>query len=177
MRNATEQPKGMLAGKAATELGVGVQTLHFYEREGLIPPPQRAHNGYRVYDAPLLEQVRFIRKAQSLGLTLHDVKEILGLAERGRCPCGHVHRALAARLNELNERLKELGSFQAELAALVNRAARVTSEVRRSAVGRNAATRCPIVEEAIAPVQLPRAHSRPRLKGRSKGSNRSAGSF
>lgn len=150
MRNTTEQPKGMLAGQVAKELGVGVQTLHYYEREGLIPPPNRADNGYRVYDAALVERVRFIRKAQSLGLALEDVKEIIELADRGTCPCGHVHTALTARLKEVDERLKELRSFRADLASLVSRAAKVSATARQSeAAGRrHSGPLCEIVEHA-----------------------------
>lgn len=150
MRNTTEQPQGMRIGQAAKELGVGVQTLHYYEREGLIPSPRRADNRYRVYDAALVERVRFIRKAQSLGLTLEDVKEIIELAERGTCPCGHVRVALAARLKEVDDRLKQLRSFRSDLAVLVSRAAKVSATPRQSdaARRRHAAALCEIVEHA-----------------------------
>lgn len=164
-----EQPSAMLAGQAARELGVGVQTLHYYEREGLIPPPRRTESGYRVYDVSLLDRVRFVRKAQSLGLTLDEIKEIVRLAQRGTCPCGHVHRALAERLKEVDERLKELRSFRADLAAVVNRAARVSSDVQRSGGRRNAAKFCAIVEEAAPPARLARAQSTGPLKRRFPG--------
>ncbi|MGQ0714303.1 MAG: heavy metal-responsive transcriptional regulator [Gemmatimonadaceae bacterium] len=167
MSTATELPKGMLAGQVARELGIGVQTLHYYEREGLIPPPSRTASRYRIYDASLVDRVRFVRKAQSLGLTLDEIKEIVGLAERGTCPCGHVHNALAERLKDVDERLKELRSFRAELAALVNRAARVSSDAQRSGGGRNAAKLCAIVEEAAPPARIARVQSTAPLKRRS----------
>ena len=150
MKNTTEQRKGMLAGQVAKELGVGVQTLHYYERERLIPPPRRAENGYRVYDASLVDRVRFVRKAQSLGLTLEEVKEIIELADRGACPCGHVHAALTARLKEVDDRLAQLRSFRSELAALVSRVRKVSSTATRSdPVNRaRAAALCEIVEQA-----------------------------
>lgn len=176
MRNAIEQPKGMLAGQVAKDLGIGVQTLHFYEREGLIPAPRRAENGYRVYDTALVDRVRFVRKAQALGLTLEDTKEVVQLAGRGSCPCGHVHAALAERLKEVDERLKELRSFRSDLASLVKRAARVSADAQRTGRAHNSAKLCAIVEEAPPVVQLGRAPARPPLKRQTGRISRSAGS-
>ena len=169
-------PKGMLAGEVAKDVGVGVQTLHYYEREGLIPPPRRAQNGYRVYDEPLVDRVRFVRKAQSLGLSLGDVKEIFELADRGTCPCGHVHSALTARLKEVDDRLKELRGFRSELAGLVRRARAVGAESTRSrSVTRyGTETICEIVESASTtepsgariPLRLTRRSTRARRGAR-----------
>lgn len=133
--------QGQLAGDVAKALGIGVQTLHYYEREGLIPPPRRSGSGYRLYSPELVERVRFIRKAQALGLLLDEVKDILRLAERGKSPCGRVQAALAAKLHEVDERLVELQSFRDELAMLVHEA-----PVLRD--GGAPAQLCAIVEEA-----------------------------
>jgi len=111
-----------LAGDAAKELGVGIQTLHYYEREGLIPAPERAPAGYRLYTAATIQRVAFIKKAQALGLPLADIRDVLRLADEGGCPCGHVQRALAERLREADERLLELQSYRDERAVLVARA-------------------------------------------------------
>lgn len=123
MDTSTRLPREvMLAGDAAKALGVGVQTLHYYEREGLIPPPSRSASGYRLYTQAELERVRFVRKAQALGLPLHEVKDILHLAEQGRSPCGRVQVALVEKFREVNERLRELESFRDELATLIQQA-------------------------------------------------------
>ncbi len=110
-----------LAGDAARQLGIGVQTLHYYEREQLIPPPERTEAGYRLYTTDQIGRVAFIRKAQSLGLSLAEIREILRLAERGSCPCGRVQQTLSEKLDEVNEKLRELRSFRRELAVLVAR--------------------------------------------------------
>lgn len=138
--------KELFAGQVAKDLGIGVQTLHYYEREGLITSPRRAENGYRVYDPALVDRVRFIRKAQSLGLTLEDVKEIMDLADRGACPCGHVHAALTSRLKEVDERLKELRSFRSDLSSLVRRASAVSSTRSSNGKGERGGAVCEIVE-------------------------------
>ncbi len=99
--------RSMLAGEAAKELGVGIQTLHFYEGQGLIPRPPRTASGYRHYTPEIIERVRFIRKAQALGLPLEEIREVFSLSERGSSLCGRVQAALAAKLAEVDERLRE----------------------------------------------------------------------
>ncbi len=132
---------GLLAGDVAKQLGIGVQTLHYYEREGLIPPPERTEAGYRVYTSELIERVSFIRKAQGLGLPLLEIKDIVRLADHGACPCGHVQKALSIKLAEVNRKLRELRSFQRELAALIDRSAELSERCDEAQI-------CSIVEDA-----------------------------
>ena len=134
---------GMLAGDVAKALGVGVQTLHYYERESLIPAPARTPAGYRLYTPELVERVSFIKRAQALGLALEEIKEVLALADRGACPCGHVQAALGAQLAVVDRRLQELRRFRDDLAALIARAGEL-------ATGSGGANICAIVEEATA---------------------------
>lgn len=131
----------MLAGEAAKTLGVGVQTLHFYEKQGLIPAPARSEGGYRIYTPEIIERVRFIRKAQALGFSLDEVRDIFGLVRRGSSPCGRVQARLAEKLREVDRRLEELQGFRAELASLVAQAAELSKHEAAGQV-------CSIVEEA-----------------------------
>ena len=131
----------LLAGDVAKALGIGVQTLHYYEREGLIGRAPRSAAGYRLYSDAVLERVRFIRKAQALGLPLDEVKEVLRLSDHGGCPCGHVQEALTAKLVEVDARLRELRNFRRDLAALVARSATLRSK-------NDGATVCAIVEHS-----------------------------
>lgn len=133
--------QNMLAGAAAKELGIGIQTLHFYEQQGLIPRPPRTTAGYRVYTPEIVERVRFVRKAQALGFSLDEIKEILALAQKGTSPCGRVQAALGEKLNEVDRRLKELSDFRAELASLIEQAAELSSHGAEAQV-------CSIVEES-----------------------------
>ena len=140
-RKADTDGRRLLAGEAAKELGVGVQTLHFYEQQGLIPRPPRSQSGYRIYTPEIVGRVRFIRKAQGLGFSLDEIKEILGLAKRGTSPCGTVQRALAEKLREVDRRLEELRGFRAELAALIEQSVELSKHEAGAQV-------CSIVEEA-----------------------------
>lgn len=158
---------GTLAGDVAKALGVGVQTLHYYEREGLIPAPPRSEGGYRLYTPEIVDRVGFIRRAQALGLPLDEIRDVLLLAEQGTSPCGRVQRALAGKLAEVDRRLRELRNFRNELAALVQRSANPTTRERR-----NPTTRiCAIVEEA----SMPATADRPRgsvARGRRRDASR-----
>lgn len=144
MGSVSNGRSSLLAGEVAKQLGIGVQTLHFYEREGLIPPPDRSNSGYRLYTPELVGRVGFIKKAQALGLTLVEIKAILQLAEQGACPCGHVQAALAEKLTEVDRRLRELRTFRRELAALIERSAELTMRDEEAGI-------CSIVERAPVP--------------------------
>ncbi|MBA3631893.1 MAG: heavy metal-responsive transcriptional regulator [Acidobacteria bacterium] len=138
----TQFQKGeMLAGEAAQMLGVGVQTLHYYEQLGLIPRPPRTSSGYRLYTPEIVERVRFIRKAQTLGFSLDEIKETFELAKTGTSPCGQVQKVLVDKLREVERRLDELHNFRDELAALIAQAPKLSREKREAQV-------CSIVEEA-----------------------------
>ena len=115
--------KTLLAGEVAAQLGIGVQTLHYYEREKLIPKPSRNSAGYRLYSEQLVERVRFIRKAQALGLSLEETREILQLVDDGSAPCTHVQAALTEKLQEVDRRLAELRAFRKELSSLIDQIA------------------------------------------------------
>ena len=154
---STPRGPAMLAGDVAKQLGIGVQTLHYYEREGLIPPPPRSRSGYRLFTPELVDRVRFIRKAQAIGLPLAEVKDILRLTEEGSSPCARVQAALTEKLREVNEKLRELESFRDELGSLIERAPALREGDRSPHV-------CAIVEQS-PPLQLARAMGAP-LKAR-----------
>ena len=154
MRTKAREHRGLLAGDVAKHLNIGVQTLHFYEREGLLANVPRTDAGYRVYADSLVERVRFIKQAQALGLPLAEVKEILDLAETGGSPCGRVQAALSEKLLEVDQRILELRRFRRELARLVEQA-------EHDYATRDGARVCAIVELAEPPRAM--AHDAHRL--------------
>src|SRR6266404_1446833 len=107
-------------GMVAKAAGVGVQTLHYYERLGLLPKPQRSTANYRLYSADAIRRVKFIKKAQAIGLTLEETKQILDLKERGRTPCGKVAELGERHLREIDMRLAELRKYRRALADALN---------------------------------------------------------
>lgn len=120
-------------GELAERAGVGVQTLHYYERLGLLPEPRRSTANYRLYPPDALRRVQFIKKAQALGFTLEEIKEILCLREQGRAPCRCVADVGKKHLQEIDARIAALQEFRQELAAVVPKWEKATSRQRKCA--------------------------------------------
>ena len=109
----------MTSGQLAKKSGVGVETLRFYEREGLLPKPARLASGYRQYPAEAVERVRFVRRAQLLGFQLKDIKELLALRENPDAGSGEVREKAVAKLADIDQRIKDLEVMRTELTRLV----------------------------------------------------------
>jgi DNA-binding transcriptional MerR regulator len=107
-------------GSVAKAAGVGVQTLHYYERFGLLPKPRRSAANYRIYSSDAIRRVKFIKKAQAIGLTLEETRQILNLKEHGRTPCGKVAELGEKHLREIEIRLAELRKYRRALADALN---------------------------------------------------------
>lgn len=107
-------------GAVAKAAGVGVQTLHYYERLGLLPKPERSAANYRLYSPETIRRVQFIKKAQAVGLTLEETKQILDLKDNGRAPCHRVVELGQKHLQEIEARLRRLRAFHRLLARSVS---------------------------------------------------------
>lgn len=118
----TEQ---LTIGEVAARTGMTPDALRYYDRLGLVLPATRTPGGYRLYDRSGLERLSFIKKAQALGLTLEEVREILRVADRGTPPCEHVRLTLGARLAEVEARIVELESLRATLRRALARSRRL----------------------------------------------------
>lgn len=102
-------------GEVARRTGVGIETLRFYEKSGLLERPGRTASGYRLYDESILERLSFIRKAQVLGFTLDEIRELIEHKRKGENPCKHVRAKVKTRLAELNERIAQMIAYRDEL--------------------------------------------------------------
>jgi DNA-binding transcriptional MerR regulator len=102
----------------ASEAGVTPDTIRFYEREGLLTPPKRTASGYRQFEEPAVRRVRFIKGAQSLGLRLAEIRELLEIQDKGRCPCGHTKVLVERRIEQIDEEVAELRTLRNELDSL-----------------------------------------------------------
>ena len=103
---------GAVAGRA----GLGVETLRYYERLGLLGSPRRTDSGYRLYSDSIFPRLDFIRKAQAMGFTLDEIGRIIQESETGQSPCAEVRRIARRKLAELDRRLKQLRQYRNELA-------------------------------------------------------------
>jgi DNA-binding transcriptional MerR regulator len=112
----------------ADQVGLTADTVRYYERLGLLPPPRRSAAGYRLYDQAAADRLRFIKGAQRVGLRLREIGELLEVIDRGHCPCGHTQALLEQRLTEVDAELARLGALRAELARLLSQGAQQASQ-------------------------------------------------
>jgi DNA-binding transcriptional MerR regulator len=123
-------------GEAARAAGVNVQTLRFYEREGILPPPRRAPSGYRQYGDDAVRIVSFVKRAQELGFTLREAKELLRLRAAGPKRAAAARAAAASKLDDIDKKVRDLNAIRAALTSLVD----------ACACADGGAVRCPILE-------------------------------
>jgi len=137
-------------GAVAKAAGVGVQTLHYYERLGLLPKPERSAANYRLYPPDVVRRVQFIKKAQAIGMTLEEAKQVLDLKDHGREPCRQVADLGEKHLREINARLKQLRTYRTALAQAV-RAWRKENLSQRHCAGEF----CDLIEQLSVGQKIP----------------------
>jgi MerR family transcriptional regulator, copper efflux regulator len=110
-------PSGLKIGELASSVGVSTDTVRYYERLNLLPHAGRTHSGYRVYSEEDIERLRFIKQAQTLGLSLEEIKGLLPERGSGLAECQRVRDLLDVKLEELDNKIAEARDFRAMLAA------------------------------------------------------------
>jgi Hg(II)-responsive transcriptional regulator len=108
----------MTRGEVARRAGVGGETVRFYEREGLLDEPRRTRSGYRQYDAAALARLKFIRRAQELGFSLREIRDLLALRLDDEADCTDVQQRAERRLAEVRARIRDLRRMEARLKEL-----------------------------------------------------------
>src|SRR3954454_22199301 len=93
---------GMRVAELASTVGLAPDTIRYYERAGLLPPPERTAAGYRSYGAGAVDRLRFIRGAQRLGLRLGDIRDRLAIRDTGTCPGEPAEQLLRRRMAEVD---------------------------------------------------------------------------
>jgi Cu(I)-responsive transcriptional regulator len=113
-------------GELGRATGAKVETIRYYERIGLLPPPARTGGNYRAYAQPHLDRLTFIRRGRDLGFSLDDVRELLRLSDDRRRPCGEIDRIARRRLAEVERKLADLTMLRSELRQLIDQCQRGT---------------------------------------------------
>jgi DNA-binding transcriptional MerR regulator len=109
---------GLTIGKFAAAEGVGVETVRFYQRQGLLARPERQRSGYREYTDDDRSRLAFIRRARALGFTLAEIRDLLGPAQARST--GDIVRAAETRLEAVDRQLNELARLRCRLRQLVH---------------------------------------------------------
>jgi MerR family mercuric resistance operon transcriptional regulator len=122
-------------GSLAKSAGVNVETIRYYERRGLLRRPVRPPSGYRKYLIEAIKQVRFIKRAQGLGFSLGEIKELLNLGSEAQADCAEVLSLARCKVAELESKIKTLEAMKTALGKLT-----------RDCPGTGGLSRCPIWE-------------------------------
>jgi|JTFN01.1.fsa_nt_gb MerR family mercuric resistance operon transcriptional regulator len=132
-------------GELARRSGLSVETLRYYERRGLIPPPERLPSGYRVYPPAIVQRLAFIRRCKALGFTLDETRDLLQLQQHPELESAAVKQRVEQRMTEIRSKVQDL---QRILAALEGLSALCDGE--------GSAAECPILAFLEQDEELPR---------------------
>jgi DNA-binding transcriptional MerR regulator len=121
-----DHPRSQLRiGELAAECGLNPKTVRYYEAIGLLTPAGRTDAGYRFYTPRHAQRLAFIRRAQSLGLSLAAIADILAVRDAGGAPCRRVRALAEAKVVEIDRQLDGLQALRRELTSLAARASEV----------------------------------------------------
>jgi MerR family copper efflux transcriptional regulator len=128
--------KPMTIGQVAKLAGVGVETIRFYEREGLLNKPKRKLSGYRMFGPDVVNRIRFIKNVKELGFSLKEIRELLFLRVDSRGTAAEVKRRVDSKIDQIDRRISDLKKVRSALA-----------QVSRSAgKGSSSKGECPLLE-------------------------------
>jgi MerR family transcriptional regulator, mercuric resistance operon regulatory protein len=141
--------RGLQIGQVARETGLTVDAIRFYEKQRLLKHPSRTEGGFRLFAGRDVENIHFIRRAQELGFSLKEIRELLVLQSEDVTACSHVRDLLRTKLGAVREKISELQKLEGQLSADLKKC---EGTLRR---GEHAAhTRCPVLEEISAPIDV-----------------------
>lgn len=131
--------KALTIGQVARRTGVGVETVRFYERQGLLEEPARKDSGYRQYEGGVVARLHFIRRAKELGFSLKEIKELLALRVDPTTTCAEVKNRAEAKLADVETKIQALRRMQ-----------KVLQKLTTACSGRGPTSECPILD-ALGP--------------------------
>lgn len=127
--------KPLTAGLIAQKAGINLETVRYYERRGLLPQPPRSAAGYRMFPPEAARRLRFIKRAQDLGFSLQEIRELLALRTSSRTSTEEVRKRAQAKIADITRKIKTLSSMKKTLQKLV-----------QSCSGCAPISKCPILE-------------------------------
>ena len=126
---------GLTIGAVAQQGGVNLQTVRYYEREGLLPAPPRRASGYRVFPEEAVQQLHFIKRAQELGFTLAEIRELLSLRLDHEQNSSVVRALALSKIAAIEDKIRSLEEMKATLVRLADKCS-----------GQGPVSECPILE-------------------------------
>jgi Hg(II)-responsive transcriptional regulator len=127
----------MKIGEVAKRARTGIETIRFYEREGLLVEPKRRPSGYRQYDETTVERLEYIRRAKELGFTLAEIRDLLELSFAGSS-CDHIRERAEAKITDIQTKIRSLQQMKRSLGEIVDRCR-----------AKNSTEDCPLVHKTM----------------------------
>jgi MerR family transcriptional regulator, copper efflux regulator len=112
--------KSKLIGSIAKKSGIPIKTIRYYDELGLLKTNGRTEGGYRLFDSDVFVRLKFIKRAQNLGLSLSEIKEFLQVHDRGNLPCDQIKLKLEEKLIAIEEQIQQLQILKQELKGLLS---------------------------------------------------------
>ena len=112
--------KPLTIGRLAGQVGLNLETVRYYERQGLLPKPPRTSSGYRIFSDEARRRLRFIKRAQALGFSLREIRELLSLRVSSLSNCAEIKNRAHSKLTEIEAKIKTLNSMKRSLQKLVH---------------------------------------------------------
>ena len=144
---AASAGEGLTRGPLAARTGCNIETIRYYERVGLLPPPPRSAGGHRIYGRDLVKRLNFVRRSRDLGFTLEEIRELLRLVDGGTCTCGEVEQLAGDHVREIRRKIADLRRLQRVL------------ETMAAQCSGDAVPDCPIIDALFDPDGLSRDFS------------------
>jgi DNA-binding transcriptional MerR regulator len=132
---------GIQIGKVSEQTGLSVDAIRFYEKQRLLDRPPRTEGGFRLFNAQDIERIQFIQRAQQLGFSLPEIRELMVLRRDDGKACSHVRDLLRAKVAAVRHKITELGVLEDELAKSLRKCERQLKVSGDSHRGR-----CPVIE-------------------------------
>ncbi len=112
--------KRLTIGKVADQTGCHIETIRYYEKEGLLPPPDRSQGGNRLYTASLIERLVFIRRSRELGFSMIEIRELLSVVDGDQVSCERVKHLADTHLDDIRSKISDLRRMERTLKTLSN---------------------------------------------------------
>ena len=125
----------LTVSQVAKQGGVNLQTVRYYERQGLLAPTSRTDSGYRIYQRDTVRRLRFIKRAQDLGFSLSEIQELLSLRVDANATSADIRKRAQAKLADIEQKIRHLEAIHASLAQLI-----------QNCQGCGPAAECPILD-------------------------------
>lgn len=126
---------GLTIGRLAKQVGLGIETVRFYERQGLIEPPPRTDSNYRIYPEEEVARLKFIKRAKNLGFTLSEIKELIFIRQDPHATKADIKNRTLAKINDIQQKITDLKKIKTALEHLAS-----------SCDGHGSLEECPILE-------------------------------